>query len=120
MMRSLFTGASGMRAQQFRIDVTANNLANANTTAFKADRAEFADLLYQQIRRPGGTSATGIQWPTALQVGLGATYVGTAKNFVQGGYQATDQPLDMIIEGDGFFEIQGLDGNSVYTRDGSW
>lgn len=120
MMRSLFTGASGMRAQQFRIDVIANNLANANTTSFKSDRAEFADLLYQQIRRPGGTSATGVQWPTALQVGLGANYVGTAKNFTQGGYQATDQPLDLIIEGDGFFEIQALDGSSIYTRDGSF
>ncbi len=120
MMRGLFTGASGMRAQQFRIDVTANNLANANTTAFKSDRAEFADLIYQKIRRPGGTSATGVQWPTALQVGLGANYVGTAKNFTQGNYLATDQPLDMIIEGDGFFQIELPDGTTGYTRDGSF
>src|SRR5512147_2618121 len=106
MMRALFTGASGMRGQQFRIDVTANNLANANTTGFKSDRAEFTDLLYQQIRRPGGTSATGVQWPTALQVGLGVNPVATAKNFSQGNYITTDQPLDMIIEGDGFFQVQ--------------
>ncbi|MCH7472090.1 flagellar basal-body rod protein FlgG [bacterium] len=120
MMRSLFTGASGMRGQQFRIDVTANNLANANTVGFKSDRAEFADLLYQQLRRPGGTSATGIQWPTALEVGLGVTYVGTAKNFAQGSYLSTGQPLDMIIEGDGFFQVQLGDGTIGYTRDGSF
>lgn len=120
MMRALFTGASGMRGQQFRIDVTANNLANANTTGFKADRAEFTDLLYQQIRRPGGTSATGVQWPTALQVGLGVNPVATAKNFSQGNYITTDQPLDMIIEGDGFFQVQLPDGTTAYTRDGSF
>jgi flagellar basal-body rod protein FlgG len=120
MMRALFTGASGMRGQQFRIDVTANNLANANTVGFKADRAEFADLLYQQLRRPGGTSATGIQWPTALQVGLGVNAVGTAKNFTQGNYLTTDQPLDMVIEGDGFFQIQLPDGRTGYSRDGSF
>jgi len=120
MMRALFTGASGMRGQQFRIDVTANNLANANTTGFKSDRAEFTDLLYQQIRRPGGTSATGVQWPTALEVGLGTVPIATAKNFAQGNYIATDQPLDMVIEGDGFFQIQMADGTTAYTRDGSF
>ena len=120
MMRALFTGASGMRGQQFKIDVTANNLANANTVGFKNDRPEFVDLLYQQMRRPGGTSATGIQWPTALQVGLGVSPAATAKNFTQGNYQATDQPLDMIIEGDGFFQVQAVDGSTVYTRDGSF
>jgi len=120
MMRALFTGASGMRAQQLRIDVTSNNLANANTVGFKADRAEFTDLLYQQLRRPGGTSATGVQWPTALQVGLGANPVGTAKIFTQGSYLTTDGPLDMVIEGDGFFQIQEPDGTTAYTRDGSF
>jgi flagellar basal-body rod protein FlgG len=120
MMRALFTGASGMRGQQFKIDVTANNLANANTTAFKSDRAEFVDLLYQHLRRPGGTSATGIQFPTALQVGLGVNPVATTKLFTQGNFVATDQPLDMVIEGDGFFKITQPDGTTAYTRDGSF
>jgi flagellar basal-body rod protein FlgG len=120
MMRALFTGASGMRGQQFKIDVTANNLANANTTGFKTDRAEFSDLLYQQLRRPGGTSATGVAWPTALQVGLGTTPVATAKDFSQGNFIATGGDLDMIIEGDGFFQVQLPDGTTAYTRDGSF
>jgi flagellar basal-body rod protein FlgG len=119
-MRALFTGASGMRGQQFKIDVTANNLANANTVGFKSDRAEFTDLLYQQLRRPGATAATGVQWPTALQVGLGVHPVATAKIFTQGNYVSTDQPLDMIIEGDGFFQVQMYDGSIAYTRDGSF
>ena len=120
MMRALFTGSSGMRSQQFKIDVTANNLANVNTTGFKADRAEFHDLLYQQMRRAGGTSATGVSWPTGLDVGLGATPVATSKIFTQGNFVATDRPLDMVIEGDGFFKVQDVDGNLIYTRDGSF
>jgi flagellar basal-body rod protein FlgG len=119
-MRALYTGASGMRGQQFKIDVTANNLANANTTAFKSDRAEFVDLLYQHLRRPGGTSATGIQFPTALQVGLGVNPISTTKLFTQGNFVATDQPLDMVIEGDGFFKITLPDGTTAYSRDGSF
>jgi flagellar basal-body rod protein FlgG len=109
-----------MRGQQFKIDVTANNLANANTTAFKSDRAEFVDLLYQHLRRPGGTSATGIQFPTPLQVGLGVNPISTTKLFTQGNFVATDQPLDMVIEGDGFFKITLPDGTTAYSRDGSF
>jgi flagellar basal-body rod protein FlgG len=120
MMRALFTGASGMRGQQFKIDVTSNNLANVNTTGFKANRPEFVDLLYQQIRRPGGTSATGIEWPTPLDVGLGVNPISTAKLFTQGGFIATDQQFDMTIAGDGFFQVQAIDGSTVYTRDGSF
>jgi flagellar basal-body rod protein FlgG len=120
MMRALFTGSSGMRSQQFKIDVTANNLANVNTTGFKADRAEFHDLLYQQLRRAGGTSATGVAWPTGLNAGLGSTPVATSKIFTQGNFVATERPLDMVIEGDGFFRIQDIDGGFIYTRDGSF
>lgn len=120
MMRALFTGASGMRGQQFKIDVTANNLANANTVGFKSDRAEFVDLMYQHMRRPGGTSATGIQFPTALQVGLGTNPIATTKLFTQGNFMATDQPLDIVIEGDGFFRITLPDGTLGYSRDGSF
>jgi len=120
MMRALYTGASGMNAQQFRIDVTANNLANANTTGFKADRAEFEDLLYQALRTPGGTSATGVQFPTGLLVGLGARPVATAKHFAQGSLVQTDGQLDLAIEGEGFFEITLPDGTSGYTRSGAF
>ena len=120
MMRALFTGASGMRGQQFKIDVTSNNLANVNTTGFKANRPEFVDLLYQQIRRPGGTSATGIEWPVPLDVGLGVSPIGTAKLFTQGNFIQTDQQFDMIIAGDGFFQVQAIDGSTIYTRDGSF
>ena len=120
MMRALFTGSSGMRGQQFKIDVTSNNLANVNTTGFKANRAEFVDLLYQQIRRPGGTSATGIEWPTPLDVGLGVNPASTAKLFTQGNFIATDQQMDMVIAGDGFFQVQAVDGSTIYTRDGSF
>jgi len=119
-MRALYTGTAGMRGQQFRIDVTSNNLANVNTTGFKADRPEFHDLLYQNLRRPGGTSATGTGWPTGLQAGLGTIPVATAKLFTQGNYINTEQPLDLIIEGDGFFQVQMPDGTIAYTRDGSF
>jgi flagellar basal-body rod protein FlgG len=120
MMRALFTGASGMQGQQFRIDVTANNLANANTVGFKSDRAEFEDLLYQTLRTPGGTSATGTQFPTGLLVGLGVRPVATAKDFSQGSLVETSAPLDIAIEGPGFFEITLPDGTSAYTRAGSF
>lgn len=120
MMRALFTGASGMRGQQFKIDVTAHNLANANTTGYKSDRAEFVDLMYQHMRQPGGTSATGTQFPTGLQVGLGTNPIATTKLFTQGNFQATDQPLDVVIEGEGFFRITLPDGTIGYTRDGSF
>jgi flagellar basal-body rod protein FlgG len=120
MMRALFTGTSGMRGQQFKIDVTANNLANVNTVGFKSDRAEFHDLLYQSMRRPGGTSATGIEWPVKLDVGLGVTPIATSKIFTQGSFLATDQPLDMVIAGDGFFKVTDVDGSTIYTRDGSF
>lgn len=120
MMRALFTSTSGMRSQQFKIDVTSNNLANVNTTGFKADRAEFHDLLYQQLRTPGGTSATGTAWPTGLEAGLGSTPIATAKIFTQGNFILTEQPLDLTIAGDGFFQIQMPDGTISYTRDGSF
>jgi flagellar basal-body rod protein FlgG len=76
--------------------------------------------MYQHLRRPGGTSATGIQFPTALQVGLGATPIATSKLFTQGNFQETQEPLNMVIEGDGFFKITMPDGTTAYTRDGSF
>ncbi len=120
MMRALYTGASGMKGQQFRIDVTANNIANVNTTGFKRDRAEFQDLIYQNLRVPGATSATGTQFPTGLMVGLGTHPVATFKMFFQGPLVETQNPLDLAIEGDGFFQVLLPDGTIGYTRDGSF
>ncbi len=120
MMRSLFTGASGMQGQQMRIDVVSNNLANVNTAGFKGSRAEFADLLYQQLRTAGGTSATGTQWPTPLQVGLGVKATGTATDFTVANPIDTQQPLDVMIMGEGFFKMTMPDGSSAYTRDGTF
>ena len=120
MMRSLFTGASGMAAQQMRIDVTSNNLANANTVGFRSNRAEFMDLLYQNLRVPGGTSASGNPWPDGLQVGLGVSTGSISKDFRQGSLQATGAPLDMSIWGEGFFQIQLPSGDTAYTRAGSF
>lgn len=108
-----------MRGQQSRIDVVSNNLANVNTAGFKGDRAEFSDLLYQQLRTAGGTSATGTGFPTPLQVGMGVKFVATAKDFKQGNYIQTDQPLDIAIQGEGFFQIQKGD-QVAYTRDGTF
>lgn len=119
MMRSLFTGASGMAGQQFRIDVVSNNLANVNTAGFKGSSAEFSDLLYQQLRTAGGTSATGTQWPTPLQVGLGVKAVGTTIDLRSGSPIESGQPLDMMIMGEGFFRINA-NGQTAYTRDGTF
>ena len=120
MMRSLFTGASGMAAQQLRIDVTSNNLANANTVGFRSGRAEFKDLIYQNLRVPGGTSANGTPWPDGLQIGLGVSTGAVTKNFETGSPLPTDDPLDMMIMGDGFFQVQLADGSTGYTRAGNF
>jgi flagellar basal-body rod protein FlgG len=97
-----------------------NNLANTNTTGFKQDRASFEDLLYQQVRQPGGSSSAQTQLPTGLQLGTGVRVVATAKNFEQGGQQQTGRALDVMVNGRGFFEVQMPDGSSAYTRDGSF
>ena len=96
-----------------------NNLANTNTTGFKQDRASFEDLLYQQVRQPGGFRRQ-TQLPTGLQLGTGVRVVATAKNFEQGGQQQTGRALDVMVNGRGFFEVQMPDGSSAYTRDGSF
>ena len=105
MIRSLWTAASGMIAQQMNIDVTSNNLANVNTTGFKKSRAEFEDLMYQTHRVAGAENVSGIRLPTGLQIGLGSRTVDVHKMFSQGNYQRTGNPLDMMIEGDGFFKV---------------
>ena len=120
MMRALWTAGSGMLAQQFNIDTISNNLANVTTTGFKKLRPEFEDLLYQTLREPGSLTHQDVELPTGLQVGHGARPVATMKIFTQGDFQATDNPYDIVIEGDGFFQIQMPDGTINYTRNGAF
>ena len=117
-MRALFTAATGMQAQQTNLDNIANNLANVSTTGFKRGRADFQDLLYQALR-PAGSSANA-EIPTGIHVGYGSRLASIQKLFTQGAYQLTDQPLDLAIEGDGFFQISLPDGSLAYSRDGSF
>ena len=120
MMRALWSAASGMTAQQLSVDTIANNLANVNTTGFKRSRVDFQDLLYQTMRVPGSVVAEGAQIPTGIQVGLGARAAATQKMFEQGDFQQTEAPFDLVIEGDGFFQILRPDGSIAYTRAGSF
>jgi flagellar basal-body rod protein FlgG len=120
MMRSLYTAASGMSGQQFNIDTIANNLANVNTAGFKKSRADFQDLLYQSIRYAGTPVTSGAQIPTSIEVGHGVRPVATQKIFTHGTPKSTENPLDLAIEGDGFFQILLPDGTIAYTRDGAF
>ncbi len=120
MMRALWSAASGMVAQQTNMDVVAHNLANVNTYGNKKVRAEFQDLVYQTLRDAGGASGDGTQYPQGMQVGLGVRVAATNRVFTQGPLQTTDNPSDIAIQGEGFFQIQLPDGTTAYTRDGSF
>jgi flagellar basal-body rod protein FlgG len=120
MIRSLLTAATGMDAQQTRIDTIANNLANVNTTAFKSSRANFHDLLYQTLKAPGQSSTTGTVVPSGIQIGSGTRLSSVEKMFQEGSSVVTDRPFDLMIEGDGFFQIQKEDGSTAYTRAGNF
>jgi len=120
MIRSLWTAATGMEAQQLNIDVISNNLANVNTAGFKKSRVDFQDLLYQMVRPAGTTEAQGAQVPTGIQVGLGTRPAAVQKIFTQGDFQQTQNPLDLVIEGDGFFQILLPSGKTAYSRDGTF
>nr|WP_092071038.1 flagellar basal-body rod protein FlgG [Dendrosporobacter quercicolus]NSL48460.1 flagellar basal-body rod protein FlgG [Dendrosporobacter quercicolus DSM 1736]SDM17626.1 flagellar basal-body rod protein FlgG [Dendrosporobacter quercicolus] len=120
MMRSLWTAASGMTAQQSNLDVVSNNLANVNTTGFKKSRSDFQDLMYQTIRQAGTTTGPDNQLPTGVQIGHGTRLVATQKIYTQGSFQSTGNSYDIAIEGDGFFQIAMPDGTIAYTRDGSF
>lgn len=120
MMRALHTAATGMRAQELNIDIIANNLANINTAGFKRRRAQFQDLLYQNLRTAGSASTGSTEVPTGLQVGLGSKPVATEVLFQQGSFTVTNNPLDLAIEGAGFFQILLPDGELAYTRAGSF
>ncbi len=120
MMRSLWTGASGMITQQFNIDTIANNLSNVNTTGYKKNRAEFEDLIYQTLLMAGTLATEVSEIPTGIQVGHGAKVSATQKMFSQGSLQSTENKTDLALEGEGFFKIQLYDGTFAYTRDGAF
>jgi flagellar basal-body rod protein FlgG len=120
MMRTLFSAASGMQAQTLNMDVIANNLANINTAGFKKSRAEFQDLLYQTLREPGARSTIATEIPTGMQVGLGVKPSAINRIFSQGNFKLTGSPMDLVIEGDGFFQVTMPDGTIAYTRNGNF
>jgi flagellar basal-body rod protein FlgG len=120
MIRALWTAASCMTAQQLNNDVIANNLANVNTTGFKRGRVDFQDLMYQTITPAGTSNTSGSQIPVGIQVGHGTRPIAIQRMFAQGDYQETGNPLDLVIEGDGFFQVMMPDGNIAYTRAGSF
>jgi len=119
MIQSLYSGATGMEAQQLNLNTIANNLANANTTGYKRSKIEFQDLLYQKARTAGADAGGGNVTPTGIELGNGSKVVSTAKVFTQGQLKQTGEKMDLAIEGDGFFEVQRADGTRAYTRDGS-
>lgn len=120
-MRSLSIAATGMLAQQLNVEVISNNIANMNTTGFKRQRAEFQDLLYQSHERVGSTSSdSGTIVPSGVQVGLGVKTAAVYTISEQGNLQSTDNPMDMAINGHGFFQILLPDGDTAYSRAGSF
>ena len=120
-MRSLSIGATGMLAQQTNVEVISNNIANMNTTAYARRRAEFADLLYQNVRRPGDNSSdAGTIIPAGVQLGLGVKTNAVYRIAEQGSMTATENPYDIAIQGKGYFQITLPDGTTAYTRDGSF
>ncbi|SEQ19014.1 flagellar basal-body rod protein FlgG [Solimonas aquatica] len=120
MEQALWIAKTGLDAQQTRMAVVSNNLANVNTTGFKRGRAAFEDLLYQNEGQPGAQTSQQTQAPSGLLLGTGVRVVATAKNFTQGNINQTGNALDMAINGRGFFQIQMPDGTTAYTRDGSF
>ena len=119
-MRALWTAATGMHAQQLTLDVISNNLANVQTAGFKRSRVDFQDLVYEILQAPGAASAQGQEIPSGFQVGHGSRAVATQRLFVKGDLQQTGNPLDLAIEGDGFFQVQLLSGDIGYTRSGAF
>ena len=120
MLRALYTAATGMKAQETNIDVISNNLANVNTTGFKKSRADFQDLIYQYIVEPGAQTSATTSSPSGIQVGLGVKTASVQKVFQQGDLSSTGNQLDVAIEGDGFVPILLPNGNTAYTRSGSF
>lgn len=120
-MKALYIASTGMSAQERNVEVISNNIANMRTTGYKRQRAEFEDLLYQQITRAGAsTSDQGTMVPAGLEIGSGVRTVSTPRVMSQGGVNVTERELDVAIRGEGFFMVQMPDGRTAYTRDGSF
>lgn len=120
MIRALFSAASGMEAQQTNVDNIAHNLANANTVGYKMRRAQFQDLLYQTIVQPGAAAGSQTVVPSGLQLGLGTRVVSNEIALSQGSFSSTGNPLDLVIQGRGFFQIRRPSGEIAYSRAGQF
>jgi flagellar basal-body rod protein FlgG len=120
MIRALYSAASGMTAQQTNVDNIANNLANANTTGYKSRQAQFQDLLYQSMAQPGSAAGQQTVIPVGLQLGLGTRAASNEIIFTQGNFSQTNNPLDVVIQGNGFFQVRKPTGDLAYTRAGSF
>lgn len=120
MIKSLNTAATGMQAQQTNMDVIANNLANVSTAGFKKSRAEFEDLMYQNIKEPGQATGANSVTPTGVQTGLGVRTSAVQRDMTFGNALVTKNPLDVQIEGNGFFQVLTPDGQVAFTRDGQF
>jgi flagellar basal-body rod protein FlgG len=120
MIRALYSAASGMNAEQLNVDNIANNIANANTSGFKSRRAQFQDLLYQTMIQPGAAAGQQSTVPTGLQLGLGTRAASNEIIFSQGDFSQTNNPLDLVIQGQGFFQVRRATGDLAYTRAGTF
>lgn len=120
MLRALSTAATGMDAQQTRLDVTANNIANVSTPGFKKNRVEFEEIMVQVEKAAGTATSASTQAPIGLEIGMGVRTIGTSRMQSQGDMQQTDNSLDVAIEGSGFFPVNMPDGNTAYTRSGAF
>jgi flagellar basal-body rod protein FlgG len=120
MIKAMRTAASGMYAQQLNVDTIANNLANVNTTGYKKSKVQFQDVLYTKLRTAGAETVAGSRTPVGLDVGYGTKPVATQRSFTEGTLQQTGNPLDLAIEGDGFYQITMPNGETAYSRDGSF
>lgn len=119
-MRALFVAATGMETQQLNIDNISNNLANVSTTGFKRGRVDFQDLLYQTLKPAGANASVSTEVPTGIYLGYGSRPAAIQKMFAQGAFQKTGQDYDLMVEGDGFFQVSRPNGEVAYTRDGSF
>jgi flagellar basal-body rod protein FlgG len=120
MIKALWTASTGMEAQQTNIDIISHNLANVNTTGFKKSKADYQDLLYQEIKTAGSASSPSTMLPTGLEIGQGVKTVSTEKIFSQGSFKETENELDLAIDGEGFFQVTTPDGTVAYTRSGEF
>ena len=120
MIRSMYTAATGMKAQQFYMDTISNNLSNVNSRGFKRETVQFKDLMYQTLREPGTRYAEGAMAPAGVEVGLGVKVGGTTREFTQGSMANTGNDFDMAVSGNGMFQILMPDGSMAYTRDGQF